>query len=77
MDKPGRKPVGMLPLHKLQSLAGDPHSCVARSTAKIHLGLSPGTLARLKEGLESQLLPQLNRYHSRHSLLVCGLWCGV
>lgn len=72
MDKPGRKPVGMLPLHKLQSLAGDPHSCVARSTAKIHLGLSPGTLARLKEGLESQLLPQLNRYYPALGAILLG-----
>ena len=67
-----RKPAGMLPLSTLESLVVNEHSQVIKKTSKIHMGLSPGCLSNIKQGLEAQLLPQLNRYYPALGAILLG-----
>lgn len=66
------KPVGMLPLSTLDDLTRDVNNAVIRKRATIHLGLSPGTLSNIKQGLEAQLLPQLNKYYPPLEAVLLG-----
>ena len=68
----GDKPVGMMPLSNLDTLASNPDSAVTKRTSRIHLGLSPGTLSNIKQGLEAQLLPQINRYYPPLGAILLG-----
>jgi len=67
-----RKPAGMLALSVLNGLVDNPDNQVTKRKSKIHMGLSPGTLSNIKEGLEAQLLPQLNKYYPPLGAILLG-----
>jgi len=68
----GDKPVGMQSISTLEELSNNPDSAVTKRSARIHLGLSPGTLSNIKQGLEAQLLPQINRYYPALGAILLG-----
>ena len=72
----GDKPVGMQSISTLEELSNNPDSAVTKRSARIHLGLSPGTLSNIKQGLEAQLLPQINRYYPALGAILLGWVCG-
>jgi len=67
-----KKPAGMLALSVLNGLVDNPDSQVSKRKSQIHLGLSPGTLSNIKQGLEAQLLPQLNKYYPPLGAILLG-----
>jgi len=74
--KSDKKPAGMLPLSDLQGLAVSPNSLVSRKTSTVRMCLMPGVLSMIKEGLEAQLLPHLNRYYPPVGAILLG-WEGL
>ena len=74
--KSDRKPAGMLPLTDLKALASNPESLVSRKVSTVRMCLMPGVLNKIKEGLEAQLMPHLNRYYPAVGAILLG-WEGL
>ena len=70
--KTDRKPAGMLPLADLKVLADSPDSLVSRKVSTVRMCLMPGVLNKIKEGLEAQLMPHLNRYYPAVGAILLG-----
>lgn len=74
--KSDRKPAGMLPRSNLEALAADPDSLVSKKVSTVPMCLMPGVLSKIKEGLEAQLMPHLNRYYPPVGAILLG-WEGL
>jgi len=74
--KSDRKPAGMLPLPELKTLAANPDSLVSKKVSTVRMCLMPGVLSKIKEGLEAQLMPHLNRYYPAVGAILLG-WEGL
>ena len=74
--KSDRKPAGMLPLADLKALASNSESLVSRKVSTVRMCLMPGVLNKIKEGLEAQLMPHLNRYYPAVGAILLG-WEGL
>ena len=70
--KTDRKPAGMLPLADLKVLADSPDSLVSMKVSTVRMCLMPGVLNKIKEGLEAQLMPHLNRYYPAVGAILLG-----
>ena len=66
----------MFPRSYLEALAANPNSLVSKKVSTIPMCLMPGVLSKIKEGLEAQLMPHLNRYYPPVGAILLG-WEGL
>ena len=68
-----QKPEGMLPVPLLEELSSDARSGVRREKTRLHLALSPSSLGGgVKQGLESVMMENLNKYYPEVGAILLG-----